>query len=164
MGQIFTILYNMITQPRRAQLVLADAPTNAATDAPTNAATDTPTNAATDAPTNIPTANYSSATTNATSSVTLEAALSERVSQESETSSVPKPLIPMIMSYMDLFNNTPILSEKFSDDDLTYGRLTSITEKDIELGEYKVAESELQYFNNLIKVLNRLFRISRGTI
>ena len=53
---------------------------------------------------------------------------------------------------------------KFSDDDLTYGRLTPITQKDIELGEYKIAENELQYFNNLIKVLNRLFRISRGTI
>jgi len=53
---------------------------------------------------------------------------------------------------------------KFTDEDLTYGRITPITSEDIELGEYKVFESELQYFNNLIKVLNRLFRISRGTI
>ena len=53
---------------------------------------------------------------------------------------------------------------KFSDDDLTFGRIAPITQSDIELGEYKVYEKELQYFNNLIKVLNRLFRISRGTI
>ena len=53
---------------------------------------------------------------------------------------------------------------KFSDDDLTFGRVAPITQNDIELGEYKVYEKELQYFNNLIKVLNRLFRISRGTI
>jgi hypothetical protein len=53
---------------------------------------------------------------------------------------------------------------KFSDDDLTFGRIAPITQGDIELGEYKVYEKELQYFNNLIKVLNRLFRISRGTI
>ncbi len=53
---------------------------------------------------------------------------------------------------------------KFSDDDLTFGRIAPITQNDIGLGEYKVYEKELQYFNNLIKVLNRLFRISRGTI
>ncbi len=53
---------------------------------------------------------------------------------------------------------------KFSDDDLTFGRIAPITKNDIELGEYQVHEKELHYFNNLIKVLNRLFRISRGTI
>jgi hypothetical protein len=53
---------------------------------------------------------------------------------------------------------------KFSDDDLTYGRLAPITKNDIDIGDYQIYENEIQYFNNLIKVLNRLFRISRGTI
>ena len=53
---------------------------------------------------------------------------------------------------------------KFSDDDLTYGRIAFVTNEDVDLNEYKITKDELQYFNNLIKVLNRLFRISRGTI
>jgi hypothetical protein len=53
---------------------------------------------------------------------------------------------------------------KFSDDDLTFGRIAPVTDKDVDLGEYQISQSELRYFNNLIKILNRLFRISRGTI
>ena len=53
---------------------------------------------------------------------------------------------------------------KFSDDDLTYGRISFVTIDEVDVGEYKISKDELQYFNNLIKVLNRLFRISRGTL
>jgi len=53
---------------------------------------------------------------------------------------------------------------KYSDDDLTYGRIAFVTIDEVDVGEYKISKDELQYFNNLIKVLNRLFRISRGTL
>ena len=53
---------------------------------------------------------------------------------------------------------------KFADEDLTYGRIGLLTEEDIALEGYSITKDELDYFNNLIKILNRLFRISRGTI
>ena len=53
---------------------------------------------------------------------------------------------------------------KFVDEDLTYGRIGLLTEEDIALEGYSISKDELKYFNNLIKILNRLFRISRGTI
>jgi len=53
---------------------------------------------------------------------------------------------------------------KFSDDDLTFGRIAFLNDDDVESNEYKITKNELQYFNNLVKALNRLFRISRGTL
>lgn len=53
---------------------------------------------------------------------------------------------------------------KFADDDLTYGRIGFLKEEDIVLEGYSITKDELKYFNNLIRILNRLFRISRGTI
>ena len=53
---------------------------------------------------------------------------------------------------------------KFSDDDLTFGKILFISDLDIESGEYNISKNEIPYFNNLIRILNRLFRISRGTL
>lgn len=53
---------------------------------------------------------------------------------------------------------------KFNDDDLSQGKITFITKSEIESGEYSVTNEEIPYFNNLIRILNRLFRISRGTL
>ena len=53
---------------------------------------------------------------------------------------------------------------KFSDDDLTFGKIKPLTENDIADGEYNLSMEEIKFFSNLIKILNRLFRISRGTL
>lgn len=53
---------------------------------------------------------------------------------------------------------------KFSDDDLTFGKITPLNESDIDDGQYNLSVDEIKFFNNLIKILNRLFRISRGTL
>lgn len=53
---------------------------------------------------------------------------------------------------------------KYSDEDLTYGKIGSVLEEEILSGEYQIELNEVDYFNNLVKVLNRLFRISRGTL
>jgi len=53
---------------------------------------------------------------------------------------------------------------KFSDDDLTFGKITPLNESDINSGDYNLSIEEIKFFNNLIRILNRLFRISRGTL
>lgn len=53
---------------------------------------------------------------------------------------------------------------KFSDDDLTFGKIAILSDKDIESGDYNLTFEEMNFFNNLIKIINRLFRISRGTL
>lgn len=53
---------------------------------------------------------------------------------------------------------------KFSDDDLTFGKISLISDAEIDSGEYNIYKIEIPYFNNLVRILNRLFRISRGTL
>ena len=53
---------------------------------------------------------------------------------------------------------------KYSDEDLTFGKIGFVAKEEILSGEYQIELNEVDYFNNLVKVLNRLFRISRGTL
>ncbi|MFM7702206.1 MAG: hypothetical protein ACKO6C_01930 [Alphaproteobacteria bacterium] len=53
---------------------------------------------------------------------------------------------------------------KFSDDDLTFGKITPLNEGDINSGDYNLSIEEIKFFNNLIRILKRLFRSSRGTL
>jgi hypothetical protein len=48
---------------------------------------------------------------------------------------------------------------KFSDDELKNGKIRQLTESDIASGEYNITIKDLAYFNDLVIVLNKLFKI-----
>ena len=75
------------------------------------------------------------------------------ISKKNQESRSSLPKIEMLME--ELFYHIA----KFSDDQLKNGEILLLTENDLASGEYNITIKDLAYFNDLVIVLNKLFKI-----